>query len=415
MRASAARSTSVTMSVAEDLVDTRPIPRARWRTASWAVSAAIRSASRTRSMGSGRTVGTLRAGPAADRYPPARADRRHRARDRAGRLRPPRRSRGRRAAAAWPAGSTRARGPTWSSSTGARRARPSADADPDALAAARAAEVAEAAAVLGLASFELLGYPDGETENDLDLRGRLVEVVRRLRPDAVVCPDPTALYFGAGYVNHRDHRVVRVRRARRGGAGGRQPALLPRRSGRPTRSARSTCRARCEPDTAVDIGAVLERKSQALACHRSQVGEEREWVAELVAQRSADAGRVPRPAPRRGVPGAAPGAEVERRRRRRLAAVAELAPLAHGPQPEHRDDGGAGGAGDRADVAHRWPRPRRCRPTSAGRRSPPDQPPASPPSRMATKATARATGDGRADRASRCWGGRRGRRHRRPC
>ena len=58
----------------------------------------------------------------------------------------------------------------------------SADVDPDALAADRAAEVAEAAAVLGLASFELLGYPDGESENDLELRGRLVEVVRRLRP-----------------------------------------------------------------------------------------------------------------------------------------------------------------------------------------------------------------------------------------
>jgi LmbE family N-acetylglucosaminyl deacetylase len=47
-----------------------------------------------------------------------------------------------------------------------------------------------------------------------------------------------------------------------------------------------------DPDTAVDIGAVLDRKAQALACHRSQVGEEREWVAELVAQRSADAGQV---------------------------------------------------------------------------------------------------------------------------
>ena len=66
----------------------------------------------------------------------------------------------------------------------------SADADPDALAAARAAEVAEAAAVLGLASFELLGYPDGESENDLDLRGRLVEVVRRLQARRRRLPRP---------------------------------------------------------------------------------------------------------------------------------------------------------------------------------------------------------------------------------
>ena len=46
-----------------------------------------------------------------------------------------------------------------------------------------------------------------------------------------------------------------------------------------------------QPDTAVDIGAVLDRKAAALACHRSQLGEGREWVSELVAQRAADAGR----------------------------------------------------------------------------------------------------------------------------
>jgi LmbE family N-acetylglucosaminyl deacetylase len=46
------------------------------------------------------------------------------------------------------------------------------------------------------------------------------------------------------------------------------------------------------PDTAVDIGPVLDRKTAALACHRSQLGEGREWVGELVAQRAADAGRA---------------------------------------------------------------------------------------------------------------------------
>ena len=33
------------------------------------------------------------------------------------------------------------------------------------------------------------------------------------------------------------------------------------------------------------------RKTAALACHRSQLGEGRDWVSELVAQRAADAGR----------------------------------------------------------------------------------------------------------------------------
>jgi LmbE family N-acetylglucosaminyl deacetylase len=147
----------------------------------------------------------------------------------------------------------------------------SPDVDPDELAAERAAEVTEAAGELGLASFALLGRPDGESENDLELRGRLVEVVRGLRPDTVVCPDPTALFFGAGYVNHRDHRVCGAAVLDAVAPAAASPLYFP--------------------DAAVDIGAVLDRTTAALACHRSQLGEGREWVNELVAQRAADAGR----------------------------------------------------------------------------------------------------------------------------
>ena len=165
-----------------------------------------------------------------------------------------------------------------------------AGADPDILAAERADEVAEAAAVLGLASFELLGYADGESENDLTLRGRLVEVVRRLRPDTVVCPDPTALYFGAGYVNHRDHRVCGFAVLDTVAPAAASPLYFPE-LGPPHQVRRVYLSGTLHADTAIDIGPVLERKSRALACHRSQVGEAREWVSELVAQRAEDAGR----------------------------------------------------------------------------------------------------------------------------
>jgi len=164
------------------------------------------------------------------------------------------------------------------------------DVDTETLAAARAAEVGEAAAVLGLASYELLGYPDGESENDLDLRGRLVEVLRRLRPDVVVCPDPTALYFGAGYVNHRDHRTCGFAVLDAVSPAAASPLYFPD-LGPPHQVRRLYLSGTLHPDTAVDIGSVLDRKARALACHRSQVGEAREWVSELVAQRAEDAGR----------------------------------------------------------------------------------------------------------------------------
>src|SRR3954451_23095363 len=83
-----------------------------------------------------------------------------------------------------------------------------ASSDPDVLGTQRAVEVRAAADVMGVQSVTMLGYPDGESANDLELRGALVELIRSLRPDVVVCPDPTALLFGDGYVNHRDHRVA---------------------------------------------------------------------------------------------------------------------------------------------------------------------------------------------------------------
>jgi LmbE family N-acetylglucosaminyl deacetylase len=168
----------------------------------------------------------------------------------------------------------------------------SSDVDPDELATERAAEVARASAVLGVTSFSLLGRPDGESENDVELRAVLVEVVRRLRPDTVVCPDPTALFFGAGYINHRDHRVCGSAVLDAVAPAAASPLYFPG-SGPAHQVEQVYLSGTLHPDTAVDIGSVLDRKTAALACHRSQLGEGQEWVGELVAQRAADAGRGP--------------------------------------------------------------------------------------------------------------------------
>jgi len=162
--------------------------------------------------------------------------------------------------------------------------------DPDALAARRAAETAEAAAVVGLASVEHLGLPDGESENDLELRRRQVELVRRHRPEVLIAPDPTALFFGDGYVNHRDHRVCgeAVLDAAAAAAG---PLYFPGVGGEAWAVRAIYLSGTLAPDTWVDIGAVLERKVRALACHRSQLGGAGEFVHELVELRARDAGR----------------------------------------------------------------------------------------------------------------------------
>jgi LmbE family N-acetylglucosaminyl deacetylase len=162
-------------------------------------------------------------------------------------------------------------------------------ADPDALAASRADEVARAADVLQLASVEHLGYGDGEIENDAALRARLIEIVRRRRPDALVAPDPTAIFFGDSYVNHRDHRQLGwcvldtiVPAA--------SPLYVPE-AGSAHQVALVLLAGSLDADAWVDIGAVLHTKVAAVACHESRLGGDPDLVAELLEHRAAEEGR----------------------------------------------------------------------------------------------------------------------------
>ena len=166
-----------------------------------------------------------------------------------------------------------------------------ARADPTALAECRAAEVGAASRVLGLASHRILGLPDGEIADTPDLRATLVGTIRDLRPDAVVCPDPTAAFFGATYVNHRDHRVVGWAVLDAVAPAARMPLYFPDR-GRPHQVAQVFLSGTLEPDVFVDIGSVLDLKTRALDCHRSQLGEAGEVLATAVTQRAEDAGRA---------------------------------------------------------------------------------------------------------------------------
>lgn len=80
--------------------------------------------------------------------------------------------------------------------------------DRAALAATRAEETEAAAKVLGLAGTEILGVPDGELRNTLEVQAAVALAVRRIRPSTVLSCDPTAWFFGNRYYNHSDHRTA---------------------------------------------------------------------------------------------------------------------------------------------------------------------------------------------------------------
>jgi LmbE family N-acetylglucosaminyl deacetylase len=70
----------------------------------------------------------------------------------------------------------------------------------------REREQRAAAAVLGVQSVTFLGEVDGMLEVTLDTRRKVCREVRRLRPEVLVAPDPSRMWFGSGYINHWDHK-----------------------------------------------------------------------------------------------------------------------------------------------------------------------------------------------------------------
>ncbi len=163
-------------------------------------------------------------------------------------------------------------------------------ADPDRLAARRAEEVADSARALCLSGYHLLSHLDGELENDLRLRGELVHLLRSLRPEVVVCPDPLAVFFGQEYYNHRDHRVVGWACLDSVAPAAALPLYFPE-SGPPHQVSTVYLSGTLEPDVWVDISSTLDIKAEAILSHRTQLGETAEWLRTAVRQRAEEAGR----------------------------------------------------------------------------------------------------------------------------
>ncbi len=154
----------------------------------------------------------------------------------------------------------------------------------------RAAEVAAAASVLGIARVHRLERDDGELDNDPSLRRAIVELVRATRPEAVICPDPTAVFFGEHYFNHRDHRCVGWATLDALFPAVSSPLYFPD-AGPPWQVGTTYLSGSLEANVLVDISSAIEQKAEALRCHASQVGDGSEWYGAAVRGRAADAGR----------------------------------------------------------------------------------------------------------------------------
>ncbi len=157
------------------------------------------------------------------------------------------------------------------------------------LAQLRESEQRAANAVLGIGDTVFLRYPDGELVASMQLRKDLTRLIRQRKPDVVVTGDPTAWFYGNGYINHPDHRAA---------AEAAIYAVCPSAATRmifpdlldegllPHNVKRIYIHGNEKPDTWVDIAATLDVKIEALKKHSSQSdthevdGRMREWAAE---------------------------------------------------------------------------------------------------------------------------------------
>lgn len=154
----------------------------------------------------------------------------------------------------------------------------------------REQEIAQSAKLTGISAYHMLKYPDGAINNDEVLREKLVALMRKLKPEVVLCPDPTSVFFGQHYYNHRDHREVGWAVLDSISPAVSSPLYFPN-TGKAHKVEKVLLSGTSYPDKWVDISTALEVKISALLCHKTQLRQDPQMLAEVIRQRAEEEGR----------------------------------------------------------------------------------------------------------------------------
>jgi LmbE family N-acetylglucosaminyl deacetylase len=161
----------------------------------------------------------------------------------------------------------------------------------------RREEQTAAAKLVGVTDLTWLGYPDGRLEPTIELRRDISRVIRRVRPDRVVCQSPERNYQRI-YASHPDHLAAGEATlcavypdARNAWA---HHELLE--EGYEPHTVREVwMMTGVEPNLYFDITDTIDRKIEALLCHRSQLPDP-EAIPDMIrgwARLNAETGGLP--------------------------------------------------------------------------------------------------------------------------
>jgi LmbE family N-acetylglucosaminyl deacetylase len=157
------------------------------------------------------------------------------------------------------------------------------------LAQTRRQEQINAARVLGAREVTFLSHVDGILQNTVELRRDIVREIRRYRPEAVICQDPTQRWWGTRYINHPDHRAAGDACLDAVYPSARDPLVFSElliENLLPHKVREVFMVSPTSADVWIDITDCMDRKLEALRQHQSQVGANWEQVCQRVRERS---------------------------------------------------------------------------------------------------------------------------------
>ncbi len=160
---------------------------------------------------------------------------------------------------------------------------------PEDLAAIRRIEQQNAADALKVKSVEFLDYVDGEVIPDLEMRKKIVRIIRKYKPQIVISSDPLNFFPGDNRVNHPDHRAAgqAVLEAVFPAAGNPLffPELISDENLGPVNVEELWFSIPAEANLVVDVSHYFDDKIKAILCHRSQINMDVKKFEEMMKTR----------------------------------------------------------------------------------------------------------------------------------
>lgn len=150
------------------------------------------------------------------------------------------------------------------------------ETDPSELTQIRRQEQRDAAKILGVKDVFFCDYEDGMLEISPDVKRDIVRVIRKVKPEVVLCFDPTMVYSAArGFINHPDHRAAAQSALDAVFPLARDhlsfPELFKDEGLEPHKTAHVLLLNFEATNFYVDISSVIDKKMDALAAHTSQM------------------------------------------------------------------------------------------------------------------------------------------------